>query len=122
MAKTILIVEDDPYVQRFYDRLFKQHEYSVVLASGGEEGLAKARELKPALILLDVMMPGMNGIEVLEKLKSDPETKDLTVIMLTNVDEDDMVKKAAQLGARDFIVKADATGEALVAIVNGYTK
>jgi CheY-like chemotaxis protein len=68
------------------------------------------------------MMPGMNGLQVLEKLKSNPETKDLTVIMLTNFDDNDMVKKAVELGAQDFIVKANATGETLLAIVDSYIK
>lgn len=122
MGKILLIVEDDPYVQRFYERLFRFHDYTVELAKDGEEGLVKAKALKPALILLDIVMPGMNGIQVLEKLKSDEETKDISVVMLTNIDEAEQVKKAVELGAIDFIVKSAAPEEQLLAVVDKHLK
>jgi CheY-like chemotaxis protein len=122
MGKILLIVEDDPYVQRFYERLFRFHNYIVELAKDGEEGLVKARTLKPSLILLDIVMPGLNGIQVLEKLKNDEETKDISVVMLTNIDEADQMKKAVDLGAIDFIVKSAAPEEQLLSIVDKHLK
>jgi len=122
MQKVLLIIEDDPYVQRFYERLFRWHDYAVEIAKDGNEGITKAKALMPILILLDIVLPNMNGIQVLEKLKSDPHTKGLSVVMLTNIDEDEMVKKAADMGALDFIVKSSASEEDLLTIVDKYFK
>lgn len=118
---TILIVEDDPYVRNFYDRLFRiGSSHKVVMAGSGEEGLKLAKEQKPDLVLLDIMMPGMNGLEVLEKLKAETETKDLTVVILTNFGEEEFVKKAVALGATSFIVKSEIEGEQLLKLVDKY--
>ena len=116
----ILIIEDDPYVRRFYDRLFHLNGYDVELAEGGREGLEKAKEMKPSLILLDIMMPNMDGFQVLEKLKSDPETKDISVVMLTNLGSSESTKKAVQLGASGFIIKSDTPPEELLRMVDGF--
>ncbi len=107
MAKSLLIIEDDPYVQRVYQRLFEHEDYQFELASDGIEGLEKVKKFKPALILLDIIMPKKNGLEVLEELKSDPETKDIPVVIITNLDEKDAIKKAMELGADSFMIKAD---------------
>ena len=120
MSTSLLVIEDDPYVQRFYERLFRLNKYSVVLASGGSDGITQAKLLKPSLILLDIMMPGMDGIQVLQALKADPETKDISVVMLTNFGEESMMKKAVGLGAIDFIIKSQVSGDALLAIVDNY--
>lgn len=122
MAKTLLIIEDDPFVQRFYKRLFSLHDYTIEVAGNGNEGLEKAKALKPALTLLDIMMPGMDGIQVLEQLKKDPETKDLHIVVLTNFDEEELVKKAVALGAIDFIIKSSVGEEELLAMVDKYLK
>jgi CheY-like chemotaxis protein len=119
MAK-ILIIEDDPYVLRLYERLFKHSDYDVQLASSGKEGLEFARLQKPNLILLDILMPAMNGLEVLGKLKEDKETKDCEVIMLTNLDDNSEYQKAMKLGASGFIVKSSAPPEKLMELVEGY--
>ena len=92
------------------------------IAANGEEGLEKARALKPSLILLDVVMPGQDGIQILEKLKKDPNTKNIVTLMLTNIDEEETMKKAQKLGAMDFIIKSSASEEDLLAIVNKYFK
>ena len=85
MTKLLLIVEDDPLMQRMYQKIFTFEKYQVETASDGVEGLEKVRALKPTVVLLDVMMPKMNGLQVLEKLKLDPETKAIPVVMLTNL-------------------------------------
>ena len=85
MSKVLLIVEDDPLMSRMYQKIFTFEKYDVDTAVDGQEGLEKARSVKPTVILLDVMMPKMNGMEVLDKLKIDPETKNIPVIMLTNL-------------------------------------
>jgi len=120
MSKTLLIIEDDPYVLRFYERLFRLHNCIVEMASSGEEGLEKAKKLKPPLILMDIMMPKMNGLEVLEKIKADPETKDSVVIMLSNFGEEEIIKKAKGLGAENYIIKSKVSDEELLAVVDKY--
>lgn len=105
----ILIIEDDPYVLRMYKRLFAHQDYKVDMAKTGEEGLKLAQSVSPSLILLDIMLPGMNGLEVLEKLKQGPKTSQIPVLMLTNLGEEHMIDQAKKLGASSYMLKADFT-------------
>src|SRR5471030_1188035 len=84
MAK-ILIIEDDPLMCRMYQKIFAFENYEVETAADGEEGLEKIRTAKPTVVLLDIMMPKMNGMQVLEKLKADITTTKIPVVMLTNL-------------------------------------
>ncbi len=118
MAKVLLIVEDDPLMSRMYQKIFTFEKYDVKTAMDGVEGLEKAREIKPMLILLDVMMPKMNGIQVLEKLKSDPDTKHIPVIMLTNLAGEKDAETALLKGAVKYIVKSEYDPKQVVAMVN----
>jgi len=117
MAKTILIVEDDPLMNRMYQKIFKFEKYEVQTASNGEEGLEKARQIKPTLILLDIMMPKMNGLEVLGKLKSDPDMKGIPVIMLTNLAGEKDAETALMKGAVKYIIKSEHDPKQVVSIV-----
>ena len=119
MAK-VLIIEDDPYVRRFYGRLFKFKKYDVDMAENGADGITKAKANLPDLILLDIIMPVMNGLEVLEKLKHDPMTENCVVVMLTNLGDKDVVNKAMTLGAGGIIIKSNAPPESLLKIVDKY--
>src|SRR3989344_5331958 len=110
----ILIIEDDPFVRRFYERLFRAHQIEVDLAESGAEGLAKAKSFHPKLIFLDILMPRMNGLEVLKALKSDPQTQRSEVIMLTNLNETNIVDEAVKNGASGFLVKSDMSDDQLV--------
>jgi CheY-like chemotaxis protein len=84
MAK-VLIVEDDPLISRMYQKIFTFEQFEVEVAANGEEALDKVTLFKPDLVLLDVMMPKMNGLQVLEKLKELDLTKAIPVVMLTNL-------------------------------------
>ena len=117
MAKTILIVEDDPLMSRMYQKIFKFEKYEVETAPNGEEGLEKARKIKPTCMLLDVMMPKMNGLQVLDKLKSDPDTKQIPVIMLTNLAGEKDAEKALMKGAVKYIVKSEHDPKQVVGMV-----
>ena len=117
MAKTILIVEDDPLMSRMYQKIFKFEKYDVAVAANGEEGLEKVRTSKPAIVLLDVMMPKMNGLQVLEKVKADPDTKHIPVIMLTNLAGEKDAEKALMKGAVKYIVKSEHDPKQVVAMV-----
>ena len=104
MAK-ILIVDDDRLMVKMYQGKFEDDGYEVVTANDGEQGLAKALEFKPDLILLDVMMPKMNGFEMLKGLKNNQQTKNTPVILLTNVGEEN-ANQGLDLGAVAYLVKA----------------
>ena len=107
MAK-ILIIEDDTVLSRMYQRLISSGENTVEVAYDGEEGLEKAKTGKPNFILLDIMLPKLNGIEVLEKLKSDPTTKQIPVVMLSNLSEEEKEEEAMAKGAVKYIRKANS--------------
>lgn len=116
MAK-ILIVEDDLLMSRMYQKIFTFEGFEVHIAGDGQEGLDQARSIKPTLILLDVMMPKMNGLEVLEKLKNDNELKTIPVIMLTNLAGQQDAETALQKGAIKYLVKSEYEPKQLADIV-----
>jgi CheY-like chemotaxis protein len=117
MSKVLLIVEDDPLMLRMYQKIFTFEKYEVLTASNGEEGLDKIRSAKPTVVLLDVMMPKMNGLQVLEKVKADPETKDIPVVMLTNLAGEKDAEAALMKGAIKYIVKSEHDPKQIVAMV-----
>ncbi len=125
MAK-ILIIEDDPLMQRMYQKAFAFDGYTVLVAGDGVEGLEKVRNEKPTIILLDVMMPKMNGLDTLAKIKNDPDLKGIPVIMLTNLAGSADAEKALSMGAVKYIVKSEQEPKQVVAMVKeilaGYTR
>src|SRR3972149_6469134 len=118
MAK-ILIIEDDPLMRRLYQKIFTFEKYEVESAEDGEEGLEKARKVKPTLILLDVMMPKMNGLQVLEKLKADPDLKKIPVVMMTNLAGQKDAETALAKGAVKYIVKSEYEPKQVSDMVKG---
>ncbi|MBI5044628.1 MAG: response regulator [Candidatus Levybacteria bacterium] len=125
MAK-ILIVEDDPLMSRMYHKIFTFEKYEVEMASDGVEGFEKAKSTKPTIMLLDIMMPKMNGLQVLEKLKLDPETKTIPVIMLTNLAGQQDAEAAMAKGAVKYIIKSEHEPKEVANMVKeilaGYTR
>jgi CheY-like chemotaxis protein len=126
MAK-ILIVEDDPLMLRMYQKIFTLEKYEVEIATNGEEALEKVRTAeKPALILLDIMMPKMNGLEALDKLKANPDTQKIPVVMLTNLAGQQDAEEALQKGAVKYIIKSEYEPKQVVDMVKevlaGYTR
>ena len=106
---TILLVEDDPLIVRLYKFAFEHSGYQVEIAFTGEEGLAKLRAMteKPVLILSDVMMPKMNGLDLLKKIKEDPKIKNIPLILLTNLDRNEDIDTGLKLGAITYLVKSN---------------
>lgn len=96
------------------------------MAGDGQEGIDKVRAVKPTLVLLDVMMPKMNGLEVLEKLKADPETKGIPVVMLTNLAGQQDAETALAKGAVKYIIKSEydpkQVADMVKEILAGYTR
>lgn len=108
----VLIVEDDKFLSELISTKLDKEGFSIALAGDGETGLKKAEEFKPEIVLLDIMLPGMDGFEVLEKLKASPELKKIPVIILSNFGQESKVERGLQLGAVDYLVKANfTTGE-----------
>jgi len=102
----VLLVEDDPLISRMYLKVFTFEGFEVQLAENGQLGLDKLADFQPDIILLDVMMPVMNGLQMLEKLKADPATKTIPVIMLTNLADANTAEDTASGGALRYIVKS----------------
>jgi DNA-binding response OmpR family regulator len=103
----VLIVEDDPLISRMYQKIFTFEKFDVEVAANGEEALAKVVDFNPALILLDVMMPKMNGLLVLAKLKENAQTKKIPVVMLTNLAGQQDAEIALSKGAVKYIIKSE---------------
>lgn len=106
MAKTILFIEDESALQKTFGDIFRQEGYEMISALDGEVGMRLAKEKKPDLILLDLILPRVHGFEVLKQLKTDPETKKIPIIVLTNLEGIGDVEKAIELGANTYLVKA----------------
>lgn len=114
---TILLVEDDINLREIYAARLSAEEYTVVVASDGEEALAKSVKTKPDLILLDVMMPKISGFDVLDIIRSTPETKHVKVIMLTALSQSADQERGQKLGVNKYLVKSQITLEDVVATV-----
>ncbi len=102
----ILLIEDDPFLLSMYSTKFEIEGYAVACAEDGVKGLKMAEVEKPSIILLDVMMPKMNGFEVLEGLKKKDNIKDIPVILLTNLNQKNEIEKGLSMGAIDYLIKA----------------
>ena len=106
---TILFVEDDPLMSDMYQMMLEK-DYQIEILSDGMNAITRAKEWQPDIILLDMMMPKMNGLEVLSALKADQTTVSIPVVMLSNLDNDQSVKQALQQGAVGYILKSEYTG------------
>jgi two-component system, chemotaxis family, response regulator WspR len=107
--KNILIVEDDNFVAEVYLAKLSEMGYETVLAQNGEEGLTELKKGKVDLILLDILMPIMNGIEMLEEVKKNEEWKNIPVILLTNIGEKESIQKVREMGVKDYLIKSHFT-------------
>ena len=102
----VLVVDDIPDILKLLDATLKFKGYRVITARDGQEALEAIQEEKPALVIADILMPKMDGFEVLEKIKGNPKTKDIPVILLTNLNQQEDVERGMELGANDFLIKA----------------
>ncbi|PIS41468.1 MAG: hypothetical protein COT25_02950 [Candidatus Kerfeldbacteria bacterium CG08_land_8_20_14_0_20_42_7] len=120
--KKILLIEDDKDQIMLYQTKFELDGYDFISAENGQKGLERAKKEKPNLILIDLLMAGMTGIQVLEKLKSDPDTKNIPAVIVTNLDKQEMAEKAMALGALDFIVKSRIPLREMMSRIKGFLK
>lgn len=102
----VLIVEDDKFLADIYQTKFELEGFKVFVAGDGEQGLKLAKSKEPAIILLDILLPKLDGFAVLQTLKQQEETKSIPVILLTNLGQKEDVQKGLNLGAADYLIKA----------------
>jgi len=107
--RKILVVEDDEMICSMYKTKFEADGFEVFLANTGSEGLETARKEKPDIIMLDIILPQLDGFSVLTELKKDKQTKKIKVVMLTNLSTEEDKAKGDKLGAIDYLVKASLT-------------
>lgn len=123
MGKTtgkILIVEDDKFIGRAYKDGLERAGFKVKLVTDGSQVLAALSEFSAELILLDLILPGVDGFEVLETVKNNDQYKHLPIIVLSNLSQESDISRAKNLGAMDFVVKAGFSMNALIEKVTAF--
>jgi len=102
----VLLIEDDTFLANIYKTKFEMEGFVVDVAENGELGLKEVQKRQPDLVLLDILLPKMDGFTVLQQMKEDAELKNIPVILLTNLGQKDDVEKGLKLGAADYLIKA----------------
>jgi DNA-binding response OmpR family regulator len=113
-GSTVLVVEDDQFLRDLIVKKLTEEGLDTTQAIDGEEGLRLAKEAKPMIVLLDLILPGIDGFEVLKKLKADASLKDVPVVILSNLGQKDDIDKGLKLGATDYLIKAHFTPSEIV--------
>ncbi|MEK7541774.1 MAG: response regulator [Patescibacteria group bacterium] len=113
MPYKILLIDDDPFIVDMYVLKFKEERFAIEVARDGKEGLKKAKEFGPDLILLDIVMPGTDGFQTLETLRKEGTRS--KIILLTNLGQKEDVERGMRLGADDYVIKAHFTPSEVVA-------
>ncbi len=120
--KKILIVEDDVFISDIYQVKFSQEGYEVVVANNGVEALKKMESFQPDAILLDIIMPHMDGTETLKKIKSEERWKKIPIIMLTNISEKEKISESEKMGIDGYLIKSHFTPSEVFDKVNTLLK
>ena len=116
----ILLIEDDITLSRMYQKKFTTDGFKIVTAYDGWDGLKKTISEKPDLVLLDIILPGLDGLALFKKMRSQTETFNTPVILLTNVGEEDAIYECFKLGAVDYLVKSEVTPGQVVEKVESF--
>lgn len=118
----VLLVEDDPSVAQIYRLKLELDGYRVDVAPDGEAALEMARRTRPDIVFLDIRLPRLDGLGVLQALRSDPATEPLPVVILSNFNEAELVERGARLGALDHLIKSQTTPARLVGGIESWLK
>ena len=118
----ILLIEEDQFLYKILTVKLKRAGFDVFLAIDGEEGIKKAKETKPDLILLDLILPKINGFAVLSEIKKTPVLKKVPVVILSNLGQESDVEKGLRMGAEDYLIKTNLSLSEIVEKVKGYLK
>lgn len=122
VIKKILIVEDDQYLRELYVEILEEEGYAVDHASDGQEGYEKMYQGGYDLVLLDIMLPKMDGIKILEKIKNEtpPIRPNVVVVVLSNLGQESVIANATSLGAHGYMIKSEHTPDQVIAKVKGF--
>lgn len=120
MKKKILVVEDDKFLLKVYKRKLTQEGFDVDIAEDGEEGLKKMLHYKPDLVLLDLVMPRMNGFDFLSAVRRNDEIKDTKVVVLSNLGQEEDIAIGKKLGVLEYIVKSNVKIDDVVKTIKKY--
>jgi len=119
----VLVIEDDKFLRELISRKLSEEKFEVEEAVDGEQGLEKIRKIKPDLVLLDLILPGIDGFEVLSQAKEDdPSISSIPIIILSNLGQQEDVEKGLKLGAVDYLVKAHFTPKEIIEKVRAVLK
>ncbi|MEK7167675.1 MAG: response regulator [Patescibacteria group bacterium] len=118
--KIILIVEDDEILLRALYILFHRSEYTIATATDGETAVKMVQRINPNLVLLDLLLPKMDGFNVLKNIKANANLKDIPIIVLSNLGDDQDIERAKSLGAEDYFVKSDTDLKSLAEKIKKY--
>jgi len=122
MAKKILIIEDDKFLRKVISKKLAGEGYDIVEALDGEEGLKSAQDEKPDMILLDLILPGIDGFEVLARIKQDSSIAGIPVMILSNLGQKEDIDKGMKMGAVDYLIKAHFTPGEITSRIEGILK
>ena len=118
----VLIIDDEKSIVKMYEEYLNTANIEVVTAADGQTGIGLAKAHKPDVILLDIIMPKFNGLDVLSKMKADPDIKNIPVFLLTNLPAECSGEKAKELGAAGYLVKAENEPKMVVDVIKGAVK
>jgi DNA-binding response OmpR family regulator len=116
----VMVIEDDKFLLKAYEIKFKQSKINAILARDGATGLSFAEKESPSLIILDLMLPKMNGFEILEKLKNSEALKNIPVIAVSNLGQKKDMKRALELGAKEYLIKTNYSLDEIIEKVKKY--
>ncbi len=118
--KLVLAVEDDAFLASIHKNKMAKEGFEIFVAGNGREALEFLKTRKPDIILLDLIMPVMDGFETLKEIKANPETKDLKVVVLSNLSQEEDKQRVMDMGALDYVVKANVSFREIVEKVKAY--
>lgn len=118
--KRILLIEDEKILAQMYKEEFEKEGFEVILAFDAQEGFKLAKEKKPNLILLDIILPKINGISFLEWIKKDKVLSQIPIVVISNYDDPRTKKEALKLGVKEYLLKTDFTPKELVQKIKNY--
>lgn len=122
MQKNILIIEDDEFFRDLLNKKLSTNDFKVLEEMDGESGVAKIKEIKPDLVLLDLLLPNMDGFEVLVKVKADPSVAKTPIIVLSNLGQQEDIDRAMKLGASDYLIKSQLDIDQVIEKIKGMLK
>lgn len=122
MEKAILIIEDDKFLRELMAQKLIKEGYKIEEAVDGEEGIKKIEEVNPGLVLLDLILPGIDGFDVLSKAKQNPATAQIPIIILSNLGQREDIERGMKLGAADYLIKAHFTPGEIIEKIKNFIK